>query len=400
MRSGAGGGWSSAHQNALARRAMTAADPALASQVEIGLREHVIATTRSSYGTAARSFVDFCKLRGVRIWPVVAFTFCAWLHVVVLSVDVASLGMYTAGIKYHQELLDMPWTLTGNELVRRTMRYLKKKFPSKQGPAKMPVTVRVLMCILPLLPGWPRLEWMSENDRVFATASVLAVAGFLRGGEFTTSSSSARAVLSFSAVSVRRLVSKLAVIVAVPQPKAMFWLESQDVACFAAPEDDDDTFCPVRLWETYVTLSPRVFKPSSPAFRMNDGKALSKAFMLRRTAQLVDLAGLTFVDAAGTWQVVKASSWRAGAVRSALDARVAPPFIMAMGRWKSQAWIKYVVDRGLDLHQTSQLMWAPVQAPAATHQRGAVVEMFDPSSVLVSESDAELARQFEKSVFM
>jgi hypothetical protein len=58
-----------------------------------------------------------------------------------------------SGVKFHQELLDLTWTLTGNELVRRTVRYLKKKFPTKQGPAEMPITVRVLTQILPLLEG-------------------------------------------------------------------------------------------------------------------------------------------------------------------------------------------------------------------------------------------------------
>jgi hypothetical protein len=92
---------------------------------------------------------------------------------------------------------------------------------------------------------------------------------------------------------------------------------------------------------------------------------------------------------------IKASSWRAGAVRSALDAGVPEPYIMAMGRWKSQAWINYVVDRGLDLRQTAHAMWAPSQSRPPT-KSGAVVEMFAPASALTRKDDDECAARFSK----
>ena len=47
------------------------------------------------------------------------------------------------------------------------------------------------------------LEEMSQDDRTFATASVLAVAGFLRGGEFLGSASSDRKLLLHDNVCVK-----------------------------------------------------------------------------------------------------------------------------------------------------------------------------------------------------
>ena len=78
------------------------------------------------------------------------------------------------------------------ELVRRTMRYLRKRYPVQVQGEKTPVTIDVLHAILPLLPGWPDMGQMSASDRVFAAESVVAVTGLLRGGEFLASARSDR----------------------------------------------------------------------------------------------------------------------------------------------------------------------------------------------------------------
>ena len=215
------------------------------------------------------------------------------------------------------------------------------------------------------------------------------MAGFLRGGEFLASSPQSREILSFAGVQVSQHAGQWALAVAVPQPKAKFWLESQTVLCFEA----GGAFCPVRMWEAYVALAPKKFSAKSAAFRMANGRPLSRDFMVRRTAALVLQLGASFHDAAGVKMDIKASSWRAGAVRSALDAGVPEPYIMAMGRWKSQTWINYVVDRGLDLRQTALAMWSTSHSRPPT-QSGAVVEMFVPASVLTRNDDDECAAQF------
>jgi hypothetical protein len=48
-------------------------------------------------------------------------------------------------------------------------------------------------------------------------------------------------------ISVKQQGGSWAVGITVPQPKAMFWLETQEVLCFAAEVGADDTFCAVRL---------------------------------------------------------------------------------------------------------------------------------------------------------
>jgi hypothetical protein len=360
----------------VAEDALATADPFLAAFVGAGITAHVVSGTQSSYMTATANYEEFCRVRGLSAWPAVSVRVSAWLLYLAGSIRVASMPMYLAGIQYTQGLSSLPWTLKGDEKIRRVMRFLKRTLPAKGSTVKIPVSVPVLRKILPLLPGWPNMAAMSALDRTFATASVLAVCGFLRGGEFLSSSGSSRKVLSFDSVSVRKVGAGLAVVLAISQPKASFWLESQDVFCFASPAGTDNTFCPVRLWEAYARLSPVRLTDSGAAFRGSGGKPLSRDFMVKRTAALLAQAGLSFVDASGNRMEVKAASWRAGAVRSAIDANVPVPFIQASGRWKSAAWIAYLVQNKFDLQGAARAIWGA--SSSSPHlASGARVEMFE-----------------------
>ena len=311
-------------------------DSALARAVDHGLRNHYVTSTSSTYKTATRDYVSFCNVRSLRPWPVDQVTFCGWLHVSARRIQISSLSMYMAGVRDSSILLGHGWDLHGNEMVRRSLRYLKRKYPSKGKGRKVPVTVNVLTKILPLLPGWPDMAAMSADDRVFACASVSAVAGFLRGGEFLTARKSTRAVLKARDVTIRVIDGRRAQVIAIPQPKAAWWVTAQSVPCFQMVPDE--TFCPVRLWEEYSARCPG-FKPNGPAFLLGD-KALTRDYMVSRTATLVHQAGVSFVDHKGVKMSVKAASWRSGAVCSAAAAGVPVPYIMILGRWSSSAWEK------------------------------------------------------------
>ena len=81
---------------------------------------------------------------------------------------------------------------------------------------------------------------------------------------------------------------------------------------------------------------------------------------------------------------VKAASWRAGGVRSALDASVSGPVIMALGRWRSNAWESYLMQTTSDLKGAQLAMWSPLQAVATTLRVGDLV----PNNVF-ADTDAD-----------
>jgi hypothetical protein len=349
------------------------ADPDVALRVDQGFHEHCVPGTTSSYGTGARDYVKFCTMRDLLPWPVDEITYCGWLHVTAARIKVKSMNMYMAGVRDASILQGHGWRMTGNEMVRRTMRFLRRKYPCKAKGSKVPVTVAVLFVILALLPGWPDMAAMSEDDRVFASASVTAVCGFLRGGEFLTYAKSTRPILKGTAMTIRHVGTHRALVVGVPQPKTHFELESESVPCFE--NTVDGAMCPIRLWEEYSTRCPD-YKAQGPAFMLG-GKPLTRDYMVQRTTQLMCLANIAFVDHRGDPMDVRAASWRSGAASSAVKAQMPVPHIMALGRWTSRAWENYILQSHVDLQGSANSMWAGTSLQLAPSTSGLKVAEFD-----------------------
>ena len=353
-------------------------DPVLALVVDIGLKAHLRPRTTASYGTGARSYVLFMESRGLQPWPVTPVEYCGWLHTLPPGVQVPSMKVYKAGVRDASILEGHGWPMEGNEYVRRTMRFLERKYPSKSKGQKFPITVGVLYRILPLLSGWPDMSCMSAEDRVFAAASIIGLSGFLRGGEFLESKQSDRAVLLAMDVCLRVIGDRDAVVVMVRQPKTRPWLSTVAVPCFG--NVFNDAFCPVRLWREYWSRCPEFGTKgaSSPAFVLM-GKPLSRDYMVKRTTSLLSAANVSFVDQKGDQMLVKAASWRSGAVCSAVQAGVPAQDIQSLGRWTSEAWKNYLLQAPLNLQDGACSMWADTSLNMVPATSGLLVAEFDVS---------------------
>ena len=152
------------------------------------------------------------------------------------------------------------------------------------------------------------------------------------------------------------------------QPKARWWLSTVAVPCYAHPSNDE--FCPVRLYQQYdARRGPK--KAKSPAFIL-EGKALTRDYMVARTALLLRMAGVEFVNCKGVPMKVKAASWRAGAVCTAAKRGISVPHIMAMGRWMSQAWVNYLLQGPADLQASAASMWVDPALRAVPPTQGSL----------------------------
>ena len=89
--------------------------------------------------------------------------------------------------------------------------------------------------------------------------------------------------------------------------------------------------------------------------------------MLKRTSALLAQSGIRFVDSLGRELAVRASSWRAGAVRSVIDAGVSEPVIKAFGRWTSSAWSSYLLESTLDHQGPTVFMWSTPHTRSLPH---------------------------------
>ena len=107
-------------------------------------------------------------------------------------------------------------------------------------------------------------------------------------------------------------------------------------------------------------VAPGVIPPGllGPAFVMRSGAPLSRDWMVAKSEALLAAAKISFIDQSGRPAPVKAASWRAGGVRSALDANIPVPTIMDLGRWRSLAWEKYALISNQDKARAMASMWS------------------------------------------
>lgn len=373
----------------------------MAQALGVALRTHLVPSVQRSYSSATRRYIAFCQERELEPWPVEETWLCVWVLVLCSSIKTSSLGVYLAAVKHSQMLEGWKWTLEKNSpRLRAVMRYVKRRYGMTGKAMKTAVTLMKLRTMLPRLRGWPVLRNMTHDDRLFATASVIAVCGFLRGGEFATSRASDRNVLTGGQVYTELVGGVEAVVVAVSKPKTRWWLDSVKVPCFGRSTGDD--LNPVRLLKGYRDLSSVRLGMRDPAFRMANGAAMTRDWMVRRTEELMEAEGLVDVNDDGSARRILAASWRAGGVRSAKDAGVSDTMIMILGRWTSLAWTNYLLHRSSDVQGALAAMWtqaarlvgeSPPTAPSLFAEMDAATV-----NDIMAQSQAPIFRRAEQSV--
>ena len=368
----------------VARHAIASVDPVGARALSRALADHVVSTTREGYSSAAKKYLRFCSDRNVEPYPAESLWVAAYIIDVVSSINVHSLKVYLAAIQYTQVLEGHQWSLAGDELIRRALRFVKRRHPSPDKAPKFPVSLCALLKMVHHITGWPNWDQICHDDLVFIAASVIAICGFLRGGAFLSYSGSARPVLKHRDVYFRSVGGRLAVCIRISQPKNLWWIQFAAVTCFCP--GPSFRLSPVVALRMYRRFSSVRLSDNGPAFVLNGGSALSRSFMVSRTAELLSAAGIALQSESGAAAPVKAASWRAGGVRSALDANISGPMIMALGRWRSIAWESYMLQNTSDLQRSMQAMWSEglrqVEGSNAPH-RASVVGVLNPTAELV-----------------
>lgn len=328
----------------------------LASSLSSAVQSSVDVGTVAAYRSASNSYLEWCARLGLAPWPCDEVLLAGWMMFLGLCISVPSIRGYLSAIKFVQPMLSgFPWKCDRSVLVKQTLRYLRKRYGDSTQSAKFPITMTVLRKILPLLAGWPFPSRMAHDDIVFASASLIATCAFLRGGEFLTHPNSSREVLSGAAVRVSYFGGSQTVTVSIPKPKNFWWLDAVDAHCFDSREAD--VFSPVQWLQYYRRWSVVPLTDAGPAFQSSSGAPLSRDFMVHKTHALFEVAGLFGLGTDGKPMMIKASSWRSGGAMSAVQAGVADPLIMALGRWRSIAWSAYTHFNLMDLEVAARHMW-------------------------------------------
>ena len=352
----------------VANHCLSRIDPVSATRVNNALLNHL--ADPSKYFSAIKRYAAFCEVRRMPMYPADALLVAAYIDFVVTVIKVSSLNVYLSAIRHCQLLEGIPWTLERNDIIRKMLRFVKKRHPGKAKGLKFPLSISVLRKIFPLLHNWPHWELMSHNDRLIVAATVVGVSAFLRGGEFLASPRSKRPILGHSDIIIRNFNGKPGVVVNVVQPKNLWWIEFASVTCF--DPDGAVTFGPVTALGEYRKRSTVLLKAGGPAFVMSNGRPLSRDFWVSQISSLIERAGVSFVDENGITAKFLAASCRAGAVRSALDAKIDAPTIKALGRWRSVAWESYAMNSISSLQEATARMWQQTSASSSPSLGGGI----------------------------
>jgi hypothetical protein len=278
--------------------------------------------TRDSYSTPVRQYVLFCDRFGFHPpFPASQYSLCAFAAVTAGRVQGRTVGRYVSAIRsYHVDVgLSVP-TADAHTLFR-VLRGIRRKGRNVPSPLRLPVMASHLVAVR------SHLDLSVRCDLVFWSAAVLAFLGFLRCGEFSVcSTTDPDCVLRVKHVRF----GPDAVFVTLPGSKT----DPFRLGVTICVGRTDFPLCAWSALRALLALYPST--SDSPLFvPFVDGAPMSRAWFLRRFSGLLRLAG---VDPAG----YAGQSFRRGAATAARLRGVAERDIRAMGRWASDAALRYV----------------------------------------------------------
>jgi hypothetical protein len=318
-------------------------DPVLAARLSNVIVNYLV--NPDKYDSAFRKYAEFCDTRAMKHFPVTEQVLCGFVLDSSTTISQGSIKNYLAAIKYAQVNAGVHWEVPDKaEHLRRVLRYCKRRYGVAGKACKIPISCEVLLQMCGHIPHFPDFSLMSHNDRVFVTASTIAVCGFLRGGEFLTYKGSKRSVLKQADVVVQGRGESAAVVVHIERPKNLWWVPKVAVRCAVFKVGSILPMNPADMLMQYRAMAPKEgvrLSDGGAAFVLAPDIVLSRDWMVKRSADLLTKAGIEFLGEDGKASRVKAASWRAGAVRSALNAKIPGTTIMELGRWRSYAWLSY-----------------------------------------------------------
>jgi hypothetical protein len=331
-------------------------------------------STASNYRCGFRSLEHFCGTIGCCALPVSVVTLCLWIFKICgRKRKPATVSKYLSGVRHMHLLNGYEWSLSTHPLVQMTLRALRKRYRSDPKFHKVPLCLNTLLAMCQTMPGWPCLSRLSFGNLLFATASSIAFAAGLRGGEFFTYPKSSRPLLRGKDITPVALRGVEFLVIDVPKPK------NRPFACsartFASGSMHLREFHPSLLLTAYrerARARGLNVVGTNSAFQSADGAPLTRDFMVTRAELLREKAGLVFLTTKGKPVMIYAASWRAGYVLSAQSAGVSSNTIRATGRWDSETGPRpYTFETTATLQTTAdQIATCHLRLASITTQTG------------------------------
>ena len=301
----------------------------LEDNVSFYLGQALAPSTRQSYKSGQRRFVQFCQEATLQPFPLseqLLSMFVAYLGKENLSYQ--TIKSYLSAIRFLSISTGQgdPFRPGAMPVLQYVLRGIKR-MPKSSPQTRLPVTPVVLRTL--------KMQWerhASNCDFVMLWAAYcVGFFGFLRAGEFTVRSASdfdQSSSLTLQDVAVDQHTDPSVVQIRLKQSKTDPFRHGIDI--FLGRTNTD--LCPVSALLAYVAVRPPVV---GPLFVYHDGSFLTREKLVAAVRLALQQAGMDASKYSG-------HSFRIGAATTAAKVGLEDSVIKMLGRWESTAYQRYI----------------------------------------------------------
>ena len=295
--------------------------------------------TWSSYKTAEKSLIMFCKLEKVMFkLPLTEAILVRYIHWLVYTKGkrVSTVSSYLAGIRKMHVMRGMEAPVLRTEIVKMILTGRKNMEDSQRlrqgGQERQPVTPDILELIKARLRDW---DTNGRDKCTVWTVATLLFHGAFRGGEllcrqkseFDPAFTLLRSDIKVTADSSVRGLETVQVRLKAPKER------KDNRAVIVDVYQADTSICPVRAVKKWMAATAN-YQPDQPAFRLADGSPLTASLFNR----ILDDRLSGYLENCK----ISAHSFRSGAASMMASLGYSDKDVKAVGRWSSRAFELYV----------------------------------------------------------
>lgn len=295
-------------------------------------------STKSTYKQGKKLYLMFCNIFSVSApYPVTKPLLCSFAsYLGTLHLAPPTIKTYLAAVK-HEHISRGFQDLQGSAALKLVQRGIARQysFDSNSHPTRLPITPSILRGIMSL---WEPQQF--EFDTIMLWAALCT--GFFGLGEITSPSSTnydTRMHITFDDISVDSPVDTKLIAMNIKQSKTD-QLRAGTVVNLAKTDQD---LCPVAALLAYIAVRGDRL---GPLFIFKDGRYLTQYMLIFHLRQALSRMGLDPSSFAG-------HSLRIGAATSAATSGMEDSTIRALGRWRSNAYHRYIRRPSSDLAAAS-----------------------------------------------
>lgn len=286
--------------------------------------------TMATYRSAVDRYLSFCAQLHLPPLPLTQDNVSRFVACIARSgVAYQSIRVYLAGLRFYQVMNGLPDPgLTDIPLLGYVLRGIRRCPRAVTRQPRLPITPEILQM---LFSSWSHVPVEENYDATMLWAATsMAFFGFMRAGEFTCSSRRAfsPSMLSPQDISVDSHTNPTMVSIRLRQSKT----DPFGMGVIINLGRTGHTICPVVAILSYLA---RRGQQQGPLFIFKDGSCLSRQRLIASVNCALQCHGIDTSRITG-------HSFRIGAATAAARAGMEDSLIRTLGRWRSDAYLRYI----------------------------------------------------------